>query len=93
MLDKQDVWVFLRQRMEQLQLDFYQKLAEPGAFLHALSDFFSRCQDELIEPEDFEKYTQAVEDVPFRLAEQRVRPLDRCLQRLVAARGIGLPAG
>jgi DNA helicase-2/ATP-dependent DNA helicase PcrA len=61
LLDKEDVWVFLRQRMEQLQLEFYQKLAEPGAFLHALSEFFSRCQDELIEPEDFEKYAQEAE--------------------------------
>jgi DNA helicase-2/ATP-dependent DNA helicase PcrA len=61
LLDKEDVWVFLRQRLEQLQLEFYQKLAEPGAFLHALSDFFSRCQDELIEPDDFEKYAQEAE--------------------------------
>jgi DNA helicase-2/ATP-dependent DNA helicase PcrA len=61
LLDKEDVWVFLRQRLEQLQLEFYQKLAEPGAFLHALSDFFSRCQDELIEPEDFEAYVERAE--------------------------------
>jgi DNA helicase-2/ATP-dependent DNA helicase PcrA len=61
LLDKEDVWVFLRQRLEQLQLEFFQKLAEPGAFLHALSDFFSRCQDELIEPDDFEKYAQEAE--------------------------------
>ncbi len=61
LLDKEDVWVFLRQRLEQLQLEFFQKLAEPGAFLHALNDFFSRCQDELIEPDDFEKYAQEAE--------------------------------
>ena len=59
LLDKEDVWVFLRQRLDRLELEFFQKLAEPGAFLHALNDFFSRCQDELIEPEDFEKYVQA----------------------------------
>jgi len=61
LLDKEDVWVFLRERLEQLQLEFFQKLAEPGAFLHALNDFFSRCQDELIEPDDFEKYAQDAE--------------------------------
>jgi DNA helicase-2/ATP-dependent DNA helicase PcrA len=61
LLDKEDMWVFLRQRMEQLQLDFYQKLAEPGAFLHALNDFFSRCQDELVEPDDFGKYVNEAE--------------------------------
>jgi DNA helicase-2/ATP-dependent DNA helicase PcrA len=61
LLDKEDVWVFLRQRLEQLQLEFFQKLAEPGAFLHALNDFFSRCQDELIEPDDFEEYARKAE--------------------------------
>ena len=61
LLDKEDVWVFLRQRMDALQLEFYQKLAEPGAFLHALNEFFSRCQDDLIEPDDFEKYVQEAE--------------------------------
>jgi DNA helicase-2/ATP-dependent DNA helicase PcrA len=61
LLDKEDVWVFLRQRLDRLGLGFFQKLAEPGAFLHALNDFFSRCQDELIEPEDFERYVQAAE--------------------------------
>jgi len=61
LLDKVDVWIFLRQRMESLELQFYQKLAEPGAFLHSLNDFFSRCQDELIEPADFELYVAAME--------------------------------
>ncbi len=62
LLDKIDVWVFLRQRMEQLGLEFYQKLAEPGAFLHDLNEFFSRCQDELIQPEGFEAYVKRVEE-------------------------------
>ncbi len=70
LLDKVDVWIFLRQRMEHLGLDFYQKLAEPGAFLHDLNDFFSRCQDELIEPEDFEEYVAKGETDFLRRASQ-----------------------
>jgi DNA helicase-2/ATP-dependent DNA helicase PcrA len=58
LLDKVDVWIFLRRRMLELGLEFYQKLAEPGAFLHALNEFFSRCQDELIEPDDFEAFVK-----------------------------------
>lgn len=61
LLDKIDVWIFLRRRMAQLGLNFYQKLAEPGAFLHDLNDFFSRCQDELIEPDDFDSYVRQCE--------------------------------
>jgi len=68
LLDKVDVWIFLRRRMERLELDFYQKLAEPGAFLHSLNDFFSRCQDELIEPTDFERYADALEQEFLALA-------------------------
>jgi len=56
-----DVWIFLRRRMDQLGLEFYQKLAEPGAFLHDLNNFFSRCQDELIGPDDFDAYVRGVE--------------------------------
>src|ERR1043166_4017468 len=61
LLDQVDVWIFLRRRIEQLGLEHYRKLAEPGAFLHDLNDFFSRCQDELVEPDDFEVYTRQVE--------------------------------
>ncbi len=65
LLDKIDVWIFLRRRMAKLGLNFYQKLAEPGAFLHDLNDFFSRCQDELIEPDDFDRYVQQCEQEFF----------------------------
>ncbi|HEV2177620.1 MAG TPA: ATP-dependent DNA helicase [Terriglobia bacterium] len=61
LLDKIDVWIFLRRRMDALGLEFYRKLAEPGAFLHDLNDFFSRCQDELVEPEDFDAYVAKLE--------------------------------
>lgn len=61
LLDEIDVWIFLRQRIEQLELDFYQKLAEPGAFLHDLNSFFSRCQDELVDPEEYERYVRKTE--------------------------------
>ncbi|MCZ6904051.1 MAG: UvrD-helicase domain-containing protein, partial [Acidobacteria bacterium] len=58
-LDKVDHWIFLRQRIEKLGLEFYQKLPDPGAYLHDLNGLFSRCQDELVEPEDFEAYVRA----------------------------------
>src|SRR5579863_9087757 len=56
LLDEIDLWIFLRRRMRFLGLEHYQKLAEPGAFLHDLNDFFSRCQDELVGPDDFAAY-------------------------------------
>jgi DNA helicase-2/ATP-dependent DNA helicase PcrA len=79
LLDKVDVWIFLRRRMEKLKLEFYQKLAEPGAFLHALNDFFSRCQDELIEPDDFEEYCRDLEKQLQALASS-LEPEERKLR-------------
>jgi DNA helicase-2/ATP-dependent DNA helicase PcrA len=79
LLGKEDVWVFLRQRLDRLQLEFFQKLAEPGAFLHALNEFFSRCQDELIEPEDFEQYAQGVERA-FLEKAGKLSPAERSLE-------------
>ncbi len=61
LLDKVDVWIFLRRRMSLLGLEFYQKLVEPGAFLHDLNEFFSRCQDSLVSPKVFEAYVLACE--------------------------------
>src|SRR3989454_8382296 len=74
LLDKVDVWIFLRRRMEKLRLEFYRKLAEPGAFLHDLNEFFSRCQDELIEPDDFERHVEKIDKEC--LAEARGLDLD-----------------
>jgi DNA helicase-2/ATP-dependent DNA helicase PcrA len=77
LLDKVDVWIFLRRRMEQLGLEFYRKLVEPGAFLHDLNDFFSRCQDELIDPEDFEAHVAGVAK-EFERVAGRLDPEERC---------------
>ena len=58
LLDKIDIWIFLRRRMEQLGLEYYQKLAAPGAFLHDLNNFFSQCQDELVGPDEFDVWVR-----------------------------------
>ncbi len=63
MLDKVDHWILLRRNMARLQLDKYRRLAEPGQFLSDFIEFFSRCQDELVTWEDYQRYAE-------RLAEQ-----------------------
>jgi len=56
MLDKVDHWILLRRNLSRLQLDRYRRLAEPGQFLNDFVEFFSRCQDELISCEDYQRY-------------------------------------
>lgn len=56
MIDKVDHWILLRRNLKRLQLDKFRRLAEPGQFLNDFVEFFSRCQDELVSSEDYEKY-------------------------------------
>lgn len=79
LLDKIDIWIFLRRRMEQLGLVHYQKLAEPGAFLHDLNNFFSQCQDELVGPGEFEAFVQRRES-EFQTRAASLDVADRLLQ-------------
>jgi DNA helicase-2/ATP-dependent DNA helicase PcrA len=55
-IDKIDHWILLRRNLPLLQLEHYRRLAEPGQFLGDFVDFFSRCQDELVSPDDYQSY-------------------------------------
>ena len=68
MLDKVDHWILLRRNLSRLQLDRYRRLAEPGQFLNDFVDFFSRCQDELVSCEDYQRYA---DDLAAELEAER----------------------
>src|SRR5713226_5298777 len=55
-LEPVDHWILLRRNMARLKLDKYRRLAEPGQFLSDFISFFSRCQDELVSSEDYQRY-------------------------------------
>jgi DNA helicase-2/ATP-dependent DNA helicase PcrA len=63
-----DHWILLRRNLSTLALDYYRRLAEPGQFLGDFVKFFSRCQDELVSPEEYERY---VEGLAGGYAEER----------------------
>src|SRR5213079_1926343 len=56
MLDKFDHWILLRRNLRRLGLAKYRRLADPGQFLNDFVEFFSRCQDELVSAEDYQRY-------------------------------------
>jgi DNA helicase-2/ATP-dependent DNA helicase PcrA len=56
MLDEFDHWILLRRNIRRLRLDKYRRLADPGQFLNDFVEFFSRCQDELVSSEDYQRY-------------------------------------
>jgi len=55
-IDKIDHWILLRRNLPLLQLEQFRHLAEPGQFLGDFVEFFSRCQDELVSPDDYQQY-------------------------------------
>ena len=59
-LEKEDHWVLLRRNLSILALERYRRLAEPGQFLGDFVQFFSRCQDELVTPDDYEHYVASL---------------------------------
>src|SRR5690348_14392381 len=60
MLDKVDHWILLRRNLSRLQLNRYRRLAEPGQFLNDFVEFFSRCQDELVSCDDYQRYVDGL---------------------------------
>src|ERR1700719_3693544 len=55
-LEQVDHWILLRRNLGRLRLEKYRRLAEPGQFLSDFIAFFSRCQDELVSSEDYQRY-------------------------------------
>jgi DNA helicase-2/ATP-dependent DNA helicase PcrA len=57
-LDAVDQWIFLRRRLEELELEHYFKVSEPGRYLADLVSFSSRCHDNLVMPEEYSAYVE-----------------------------------
>src|SRR5208283_2049072 len=47
-LDEQDLWIYLRRRIRELQLEYFVRAANVGQFLKDLLKFIDRCHDELV---------------------------------------------
>jgi DNA helicase II / ATP-dependent DNA helicase PcrA len=59
-LDEFDHWILLRRNIRRLRLEKYRRLADPGQFLNDFVEFFSRCQDELVSSEDYQRYADGL---------------------------------
>lgn len=55
-LDEKDLWIYLRKRLHELRLEHYVRAANVGEFLSDLTDFLSRCHDELTTPAEYADY-------------------------------------
>jgi DNA helicase II / ATP-dependent DNA helicase PcrA len=60
-LDDKDLWVYLRKRIRELNLEYFVRAANLTKFLDDLLEFMRRCQDELVDPEQYAEYVRRVE--------------------------------
>ncbi|GAC1676346.1 MAG: hypothetical protein NVS9B5_03370 [Terriglobales bacterium] len=60
-LDEKDLWIYLRKRLRDLQLNYFVRAANVAKFLDDLLDFMRRCQDELVSPEQYAAYVGRLE--------------------------------
>ncbi len=80
-LDEKDVWILLRRRLSELPLKHYQPPRDPGEFLEALMQFFSRCQDELVDAARYRKYVEDVRAGKYPLPRVALTKIDDTLAR------------
>ena len=59
-LDDIDHKILLRRHIGELDLKHFRRLQDPGEFLSDFVNFFSRCQDELVTPDDYQRYVEAL---------------------------------
>src|SRR5580658_10091286 len=59
-LDEIDHRILLRRNIAELGLVLFRRLAEPAEFLKDFQAFFSRCQDELVTPDDYQQYVEGL---------------------------------
>jgi DNA helicase II / ATP-dependent DNA helicase PcrA len=59
-LDDIDHQILMRRNIRELNLVIFRRLAEPAEFLQDFQAFFSRCQDELVTPDDFQRYVEGL---------------------------------
>jgi DNA helicase-2/ATP-dependent DNA helicase PcrA len=59
-LDDLDHLILLRRNIAELGLVLFRRLSEPAEFLKDFQAFFSRCQDELVTPDDYQRYVEGL---------------------------------
>ena len=60
-VDDQDLWIYLRRRLRELNLKYFVRAASVAKFLDDLLKFMRHCHDELVSPEKYQEYVQRLE--------------------------------
>lgn len=61
LLTPPECWRLMKENFDRFDLDYYRPLATPTRFLQSLIQHFSRCKDELILPDAYIRYAEALQ--------------------------------
>jgi DNA helicase-2/ATP-dependent DNA helicase PcrA len=59
-LEDTDHYILLRRHIGELGLEHFKRFQEPGEFLDDFVKFFSRCQDEMVTPDEYQRYAESL---------------------------------
>ena len=79
-LDELDHKILLRRNIGRLKLKHFKRLQAPSEFLADFVTFFSRCQDELVTPEDYRRYVERLRK-QFEARKTSLEADERAIQR------------
>ncbi|MDD5433714.1 MAG: UvrD-helicase domain-containing protein, partial [Candidatus Pacebacteria bacterium] len=79
LLDGASAWILMRQNLDKFNLKYYKPLGNPSRFIKALLDHFSKCKDQMIYPQDYLEYADALKaslnELPEDSEEARVQEI------------------
>lgn len=79
-LDDLDHKILLRRNIGRLQLKYFKRLQAPSEFLADFVSFFSRCQDELVTPDDYRRYVEQLRK-RFETGKSALEPDERAIRQ------------
>ncbi|MDA1060276.1 MAG: ATP-dependent DNA helicase [bacterium] len=64
-LDQVDQWFFFKKHLFEFELDYYRPLGNPNRFIYSLLNHFSKLKDELIDADDYIKFSEKLSGEDF----------------------------
>ncbi|MBM4177321.1 UvrD-helicase domain-containing protein, partial [Candidatus Gribaldobacteria bacterium] len=77
LIQQTSAWMLLRERLSELDLNYYKPLGNPARFLHSLLAHFSKCKDQGILPENYLEYAENLKtnltDLPENFDTEQIK--------------------
>lgn len=87
LLNRVDSWIFFKELLPQLNLKLYQNLSDPTYPIYSFLKFISRAKDELVSPQDYRRYAEAIKEPDERSRALEIADVYDAYQGKMCERG------